>query len=253
MQNNPQWLEAIPSLGTQSASDTLNHLLDEALQRSHQNQPKRTYLGASRLGEHCARKLQYEFLQTPTDQSFSGQQLRTFAIGHHLETLVIKWLKEGGFDVRTRNNAGEQFSFSVANNRVSGHIDGVIVAGPEGYAYPALFECKTMNTRSWKDTVKHGVATSKPLYFAQVQLYMAYMQLTEAPALLTALNKDTSELYHEWIPFDAGVAQHYSDRAVQILQACDAGEMLPRLSSDSCFFACKWCAYKKTCFGGQNG
>ena len=79
---------------------------------------------------------------------------------------------------------------------------------------------------------------------------MAYMQLTEAPALLVALNKDTSELYFEWVAFDGAVAQKYSDRAVQILQASSASELLPRLSQDHNYFECKWCPYHQTCFGG---
>jgi hypothetical protein len=51
-------------------------------------------------------------------------------------------------------------------------------------------------------------------------------------------------------PFDGAVAQKYSDRAVQILQASSASELLPRLSQDSNYFECKWCPYHKTCFGG---
>ena len=69
-----------------------------------------------------------------------------------------------------------------------------------------------------------GLALSHPHYFAQVQLYMAYMQLDEHPALVTILNKDSSELHHEWIQFDAAIAQRYSDRAAHILKACQASE-----------------------------
>jgi hypothetical protein len=108
----------------------------------------------------------------------------------------------------------------------------VIVAGPDAFLYPALFECKTLNNKSWKDLEKHVLAVSKPGYYVQIQLYMAYMQLTDPPALLIALNKDTSELYFEWVAFDGAVAQKYSDRAVQILQASSASELLPRLSQD---------------------
>lgn len=225
-------------------------MLDSAIAREHQQKPKRSYLGASRLGENCARKLQYEFMGAEPDYPFTGKQLRTFAMGHHLESLVISWMKDAGFDIRTHNKDGQQYSFSVANDRIAGHIDGVIVAGPDGFLYPALFECKTLNNKSWKDLEKHGLAVSKPGYYVQIQLYMAYMQLTEAPALLVALNKDTSELYFEWVAFDGAVAQKYSDRAVQILQASEASELLPRLSQDHNYFECKWCPYHQTCFGG---
>ena len=64
-----------------------------------------------------------------------------------------------GFDLRTRDRAGEQFGFSVAGGRIQGHIDGVIVAAPAGLvAVPALWECKSANARNWREIVKRGVA-----------------------------------------------------------------------------------------------
>ena len=78
-----------------------------------------------------------------------------------------------------------------------------------------------MNNRSWKDTVKKGMTISKPVYAAQIALYQAYMEpqipgLAKHPALFTAVNKDTCELYFEQVPFDQGLAQRSSDKAVKI-------------------------------------
>ena len=162
--------------------------------------------------------------------SFSGQTLRIFAVGHVFEDLAVDWLRQAGFDLRTRNRAGEQFGFSVAGGRVQGHIDGVIVAAPMAMAVPALWECKSANARNWQEIARRGVVAAKPIYAAQIALYQAYMGLTDAPALFTAVNKDTSELWHETVPFDAALAQAASDKAVRILRACDAGELLPRLA-----------------------
>jgi len=83
-----------------------------------------------------------------------------------------------GFDLRTRKSDGEQFGFSVADGRLQGHVDGVIVAGPEGFAYPALWECKCLGNKSWSDLEKKGLAISKPIYAAQVAIYQAYLELT---------------------------------------------------------------------------
>ena len=95
--------------------------------------PQRDYLGGSRLGESCSRRLQYEYLKAPKDTGaeFSGQSLRIFALGHVLEDLAIEWLRKAGFDLRVRNRHGEQFGFSAAGGRVQGHADGVVVAGAE--------------------------------------------------------------------------------------------------------------------------
>ena len=54
---------------------------------------------------------------------------------------------------------------------------------------------------SWKDVVKRGLTLSKPVYAAQIALYQAYLELPN-PALFTALNRDTMELYSELVPFD---------------------------------------------------
>ena len=94
-----------------------------------------------------------------------------------------------------------------------------------------------MNARSWRETVSKGVVVAKPVYAAQVALYQAYMDaavpgVAANPALFTAINKDTAELHHELVPFDGELAQRMSDRAVRILQATDAGELLPRIARD---------------------
>lgn len=150
---------------------------------------------------------------------------------------------------------GEQFGFSVAGGRIRGHVDGIIAAGPEGFglAVPALWECKTMNAKNWRACVKDGVTKSKPVYAAQIALYQAYMEasvpgIAAAPALFTAINKDTAELHHELVPFDADLAQRMSDRGVRILQATDAGELLPRIATSSDFFECRFCPWAKRCW-----
>jgi hypothetical protein len=233
-----------------SLADRINVLVDGALVAADRARPPRGYLGGSRLGDLCQRRLQYEYSGVPRDEGagFSGLQLRIFAAGRGFEDLVVGWLRDAGFDLRTRNRSGEQFGFSVAGGRIQGHIDGVIVGGPDGFAYPALWECKSANARNWREIVKRGVTLAKPIYAAQVALYQAYMGLTEHPAVFTAVNKETSELWHEAVPSDAGLAQEASDKAVRILQASEAGEWLPRLGFNPDHFECALCAWKERCW-----
>lgn len=233
-----------------SFCDTVNARIDAALVAENATRPQRDYLGGSRLGDICSRRLQYEYLKAPRDPDggFSGKSLRIFALGHVLEDLAIEWLRKAGFDLRTRNRHGEQFGFTAAGGRVQGHADGVIVAGLDGFAAPALWECKSANAKNWREIAKHGVAKAKPVYAAQIALYQAYLGLTETPALFTAINKDTCEIWHELVPFDAALAQSSSDKAVAILRACDAGELLPRHTSDPEHFECRFCAWKARCW-----
>lgn len=232
-----------------SPASRINVLVDAALVGEHRRQPLRDYLGASRIGEPCARKLVYEITHTDKDEgkAFAGVLLRIFDAGHQFEALTIRWLRAAGFDLRTHNRAGEQFGFSVAGGRLRGHIDGVIVAGPEiGVAWPALWEHKALNARSWSDLVKRGVRDSKPIYYAQVQLYMAYLAV--AATVFTAMNKDTQELHHEIVPFQPSAAQPLSDKAVDILRAADAGELPPRIAGVADFYLCRRCEYARRCW-----
>ena len=144
-------------------------------------------------------------------RDFEPRTLRIFEAGHRGEDIVADWLRFAGFDLRTERADGRQFGFSALGGRFKGHIDGCLVAGPVPLAYPALWENKALGASSWKDVVKRGLTLSKPVYAAQIALYQAYLELPN-PALFTALNRDTMELYCELIPFDAGLAQTMSDR-----------------------------------------
>jgi hypothetical protein len=228
-------------------------LVDQGLKSARASQAPREYLGASRLGLQCERALQYEFAKAPVDagRETEGRILRIFARGHVMEDCMVAWLRDAGFDLRTRKANGEQFGFSALGGRLQGHIDGVIVGGPDGFGYPALWECKCLGSKSWRDLEKHKLAVSKPIYHAQVVLYQAYLQLHEYPAIFTALNADTMEIYTELVPFDAALAQRMSDRALRVITATEASELLPRGFNDSSHFECRMCAWQDRCWRGQ--
>lgn len=219
---------------------TVNAAIDTALTARHRTQPPRRYVGTSGLGRACLRQIQYEFLAVLKDEGrdFEPSTLRIFEAGHHGEDVVASWLRAAGFDLRTERRDGRQFGFSVLDGRFRGHIDGCLVTGPAAMEYPALWENKALGAASWKDVVKHGLAVSKPVYAAQIALYQAYLFLPN-PALFTALNRDTWELYCELVPFDAALAQRMSDRAVQVVRASDAEELLPRGAAHRTSVVCR--------------
>ncbi len=98
-----------------------------------------------------------------------------------------------------------------------------------------------------------GCMLNVPAMMHQVAVYQAYMEATvpgisQNPALFTAINKDTSEIYHELVPFDGGLAQKMSDKGVRIIQATEAGELLPRIAQSADFFECKFCDWSDRCW-----
>ncbi len=233
-----------------SVSGQVAALIDRGMQATRAKETPRDYLGASRLGVECERALQFEYAKAPVDygRDVEGRMLRIFQRGHVVEDCMVDWLRGAGFDLRTRKANGEQFGFSDANGRLKGHVDGVIVAGSDGFAYPALWENKCLGAKSWRDVASKGVAVSKPVYAAQIALYQAHLELHEHPALFTAINADTMEIYVERVPFDAALAQRMTDRAVKVITATEAGEQLPRGFHDPTHFECRMCAWQDRCW-----
>ncbi|GHS91916.1 hypothetical protein AGMMS49949_03120 [Alphaproteobacteria bacterium] len=94
--------------------------------------------------------------------------------------------------------------------------------------------------------MKNRLEVANSRYYAQVQLYMAYLKLENC--LFTSFNKDTAELYHELIPFDGKAASHYSDRAARILKSLEIRESEPRIARHPDVEECKMCRFYKTCW-----
>jgi hypothetical protein len=234
-----------PSL---ARSNFVNALIDRALEAERKARGRRDYLGASRIGEPCARRLCFELSGTAADDGadHAGRTLRIFEAGHILEELSARWLRAAGFDLRTRRRDGEQFGFEIAQGRIRGHIDGVIINGLTlGLPWPILWEHKSANAKSWSQCVKSGLEKWNTVYWGQVHLYMAYMDLEHC--LFTVVNKDSLELHHQLIIYQPAVAQALSDKAVAVIRAAAAGELLPRISDDADFFICALCPYRIRC------
>lgn len=228
------------------ANLAINEAIDAAVCEKANREPAREYLGASSIGHECLRKVQWDWRRPkrPTQ----SRTHRVFWRGHTFEKYVAEQFVISGFDLRR----GEPESgFIQADGRFRGHCDGIFRGGPaiEGIGYPCLWEMKALGEKSWNQIEKHGLKKPKPEYFAQVQLYMAYLGLTEHPAIFTALNVENGELLHLTIPFDPSEAQSASDRAVLVLRADAAGETLPRITDDQDDFRCRFCSHRGECWG----
>lgn len=239
-------------------SDKVNELIDNQISKKHKQEEKRNYLGGSRLGVECERALQYEYMHTEKDVDFPPRILKIFQTGHLYEDLVVKWLKDAGFDLLSEDEDGNQFGFSTAGGKIKGHVDGIIVGFPESIKLkaPILWENKSMGNKYFRLLVKNGVKKERPEYYAQLQTYMAYMEykfpgISDNPAMFTCINKDTSEIYHELVPFDLAKAQRLSDKGLSIIMAVKDKILLPREYGYKTHYKCKMCAWNKKCW--ENG
>lgn len=237
-------------------SPKLNALIDAALVAEHGQQEKRTYLGGSRIGVECERALQFEFFNTPKDpgKDFDGRILRIFDRGHWAEAAMVRWMRLAGVEMLTLDDNGEQFGFSDAGGLYQGHMDGKLASGGpvEFGPFPRLWENKCVKAEKWAAMSRHGLLHENPVYWAQCQVYMEKFGLAEHPALFSAVNANTMEIYWESIPFNPGAAQQLDAKAKRILQACLAGELLPRVRQDPNYYSCKMCSWNKRCFSVES-
>ena len=240
--------EVIDFNSTNLLGDKFVSLIDAAIDRA--KEAPRNYLGASAIGEPCKRRLQYDYTGAKQNDGsgFSPKTRRIFRRGHEAEEWIIGWIRDAGFTLKTKGRDGKQFGFSDCDDRFKGHVDGVIVDGPQGFRYPALFEAKCLGAKGYAQLVKHGVAKAYPKYAAQVAVYQAYLQLAEHPAVFVALNADTCDIHVEFVPFNQVLAQENIDKAAQVLEATSHGEVMPRVTDDPDSFSCKFCPYSELCW-----
>lgn len=105
---------------------------------------------------------------------------------------------------------------------------------------------KGLNAKNFRAVELNGLAKTFPRYAAQIALYQNFLNITN-PALVTLTNADTCERLHFTVWFDARLAQEASDRAVDIIKATRAGELLPRLDPGLEDFRCRMCPHIERC------
>jgi hypothetical protein len=233
----------------QYGSDAINAVVDAGLTAKRAKQERRQYLGASAIGGECERSIQFEYAGRVREKEPGPVTLRKFDLGHMGEEIARAWFTDAGFLLTQRNQRTKQlYGFSQLDGRFRGHPDGVFIGGPAVMAYPALWECKSVGAKTAREIERHGLRKARPAYYAQVAIYQAYLDLTDNPAIFTVNNLDSGEQLHLSIEFDGEEAQRMSDRAVRIIKATDAHELLPRPFTDQTHFVCRMCAFAERCW-----
>jgi hypothetical protein len=227
--------------------DPLNAAINEAIEQAslakHASDEPRGYLGASLIGDECARKIQFEWM---TSATFPARVRSIFARGHFFEAESRQQLIDAGFIFAST----EALGFVTANGLMAGHADGIIVHVPAELEIPltapSVWESKGLNAKNFRAVERDGLAKVFPKYAAQVALYQAFLDVTN-PALVTITNADTCERLHFTVEFNARLAQEASDRAINIIEATRAGELLPRLDPSLEDFRCRMCSHRNRC------
>jgi hypothetical protein len=221
----------------------INTLINELIEHSEPaSENYRMYLGASSIGSECLRKVQFDWLVDPI---FPVRTKTIFLRGHFFEDDTRQHLIAAGFKFAPP----ERLEFKAAGGLFRGHADGILIAGPQlpALRFPCLWEHKCVKDKGWHAIERDGLAGLYAPYAGQVAIYQAYLDVAN-PALFSVVNADTCERLHFLVPFDAQLAQSTSDRAVAIIKATQAGELLPRITEDPSDWRCKMCGHRDRCW-----
>lgn len=203
----------------------------------------RPHLGASLLGHACERFLWLTF-RWVDDKKHSGRMLRLFQAGHNFEPRIVEELRRIGIEVHDKTPDGKQWRVTFLGGHSGGSMDGAGLGFPEAPKTWAVLEFKTHNAKSFADLSKNGVLKAKPMHYAQMQIYMGLTGMERA--MYIAENKDTSELYSEWVHFDPVEFARLQARAERVVNAT---EPPLRCSNDPSWYVCKMCDFHAHCHG----
>lgn len=207
-------------------------------------QDHREHLGASLIGHDCDRYLWLTFRWT-SKPKFEGRMLRLFDTGKREEERIYEELRGIGIVLHTDED-GKQINCRDASGHFGGSVDGVGRNFPEAPKTWAVLECKTHNSKSFKDLKDKGVKNSKPRHYAQMQTYMGLLDLERA--IYYAVCKETDEIYTEWVHLEKEAFTQLLARARRIVEAKEPPQ---KLSEDPAHWQCKNCDFYELCHQGR--
>lgn len=225
-------------------ADDLRKRIDDVVAQN-QHSSGRGHLGWSMIGRQCVRQVWYGFRWAKTVRH-TGRLLRLFQRGHDEEDRVIKWLRDAGCVVYSRDpETGNQFQRLRFGDHFGGSADGKISNIP-GLDGEGLLEIKTHGDKSFNALQAKGVFSAKPEHYIQMQGYMADHNLPWA--LYFSVNKNDDTIYLEIVNSRPELAEMYLDRAKEIIVAQSPP---PRISQDPTWFVCKFCDFREICHKGE--
>ena len=211
----------------------------EAMAQEH-----RPHMGASLIGHDCQRYiwLTWRWVLKP---EFSGRILRLFSTGQREEPRLIEELRGIGATVWDKDpDSGDQFRVSACDGHFGGSLDGIGKGLPEAPLSACVLEFKTHNDKSFTDLCKRKVQAAKPQHYDQMTVYMGLMDINRAMYL--GVNKNTDDVYCEWLHFDKDHFKVLLDRAQSLIAQTTSPQPL---SHDPSYYICKMCTFHKHCHG----
>lgn len=145
----------------------------------------------------------------------------------------------------------QQFSWECFNGHHKGNTDGQLRYVPDQDKWGVsldewiLAEFKTHNDKSFAAVEAAGVYQGKNEHWHQMQRYMGRLQYRLG--LYGAVNKNTDQLYFEFVPFEPTTNEIHDSRAYTAIY----DELAPRrISNSASYYVCRWCDFRPQCHFG---
>lgn len=208
---------------------------------AHFAEERRTHLGASVIGNACARQIWYGWRWVLLEK-FGGRMLRLFNRGHLEEHRMIKWLEGVGFKLDTLTADGKQHRIEGYKGHFGGSNDSQGTHEIYVQGLPLVVEFKTHNDKSFTKLAKDGVQKAKPEHYKQMCMYGEAKGYRYG--LYLATNKDTDELWPELVELKWELAGELHKKAAYII---DTKNPPARIAEHPSYFECKFCVYTGIC------
>jgi len=204
---------------------------------------RRDHLGASLIGTECERSIFYSY-RWCSPPKFPGRILRLFDTGNNQEERLLNDLRNIGCEVYDRNpETGKQIAYEEFGGHFAGSLDAVVKGFDETSEWNVV-ECKTINTKGFKQLQAKGCRIAKWEHFCQIQCYLSWSGLTRAFYLCVC--KETDEIYGERIYYDQAVADKMIDKAYRIIFANEPSFKISDFDKD---MRCRFCQHIELCRG----
>ena len=214
------------------------------------SKPRRSYLGASLIGNPCPRQIWYTYKDYKPEPHSARTAMR-FEDGHRTEDLTAERLRlVPGIELWTHDENGNQFGFSAFDGKFKGHCDGIINGLLQAPKTTHIWEAKSCEEKKYnefhKAKTKYGEKQAlknwNENYYIQAQLYMHYMKLDRHyTTVALAGGRDYNSCRTE---YNDATALWAIERAEKII---NAKAPPARINEKPDFYICRWCEFKDIC------
>lgn len=204
----------------------------------------REHLGASIIGDECARKIYYTF-RWVKKSTFDGRMQRLFQRGHLEELRYIEYLRGMDFTVTDKD---AQIKVSDCNGHFGGSLDGIVsFPATWGISGNFLVEYKTKGTGAgFNKLAEKGVRLTSPEHWAQQCVYGYKQNLTHS--IYFSVNKNDDSIHCEFVKLDHGLGQDMIRKADRIINDPAPPE---KYSQQVTNFKCRMCNFVGICHNGE--